>query len=129
MLKKRYRLKSRSLFRQTLDTRRVCINDLFVLYGLPNQSTKPETLPRFGFVVSKKVHKRAVRRNRIKRHLREAVRLELMTRNAEQLRAYSAIVIIARAAMLEAPYRLVAQRLTGCFEKKAATSPHARNKS
>jgi ribonuclease P protein component len=55
--------------------------------------------PRFGFTVSKRVAKKAVERNRIRRRLKEAVRLT--AENAEAGRDY---VLIGRRAALSEPF-------------------------
>ena len=62
---------------------------------------------RIGYTVSKKVNKKAVTRNRIKRRLREAVRLVL----AEHGRAEYDYVLIARRASETAPFEALTERL------------------
>lgn len=121
MLQKSFRLKSPRLFKYTLQGKRLGSNNLFVMYGLERsaQTTLQSTWdpPRFGLIVSKKIHKRAVRRNRIKRRLREAIRTGLlMTSRADQLSGYSAFVIIARSGSLEATYQEIYSKLIGCFQ-------------
>ncbi len=117
MLKKRYRLKSRGEFKKTLAGRRVCANDCFVLYGL---AAPPHGLParvRFGFIVSRKVHKRAVVRNRIKRRLRELVRTHLLTPRFEApLQGFRAMVFIARIGAASLPFAELKARLDRCLD-------------
>lgn len=60
---------------------------------------------RIGFVVSKKVEKRAVRRNKIKRQMREAARLEL--KFVEPNHGYL-LAFIATPASVEATYADIA---------------------
>ena len=55
--------------------------------------------PRFGFTVTKRVAKKAVERNRIRRRLREAVRL-----GAENARAGRDYVLVARRRALSEPF-------------------------
>lgn len=114
MLKKRYRLKSRGEFKKALAGRRICANDCFVLYGLP---TQPGGAPvRFGFIVSRKVHKRAVVRNRIKRRLRELVRTCLLTPRFEpRMRGFRAMVFIARIGAADLPFEQLKARLERCM--------------
>lgn len=104
-----------------MNGRRICHNDCFVVYGLSRHSDKsPEAgaLPRFGLIVSKKVDKRATRRNRIKRRIREIIRTVLLPHHAEHLREYRAIVIIARSGCLSASFQEMESRLTGCFRPR-----------
>ena len=72
MLPKERRLVSDYDFRKVRRGGRKVSNTLFDFYYLPTG-----TPSRFGFVVSTKLDKRAVRRNRAKRILREEVRLLL----------------------------------------------------
>jgi len=134
MLKKAHRLKSRHDFKRTLAGRRLCANDCFVVYGLEDRrqgsSANPVAPakqgasivarePRFGFIVSKKIHKRAVVRNRIRRRLRELVRTWLLPERRDMLASYRALVFIARNGSLEADYTLLKARLERCFRSPA----------
>jgi ribonuclease P protein component len=119
LLKKENRLKSRGDFKRTLAGRRLCINDCFVVYGLPVQSGPAEAhpvQPRVGFVVSKKIHKRAVQRNRIKRRLRELVRTCLLSEKREALARYRTLVFIARSGSLTASYQDLQSRMARCLQ-------------
>ena len=73
MLPKEYRLKKRIAFNATYKTGiSFHKNGITVFCG----KTKKQDIPtKIGFVVSKKIHKRAVKRNRIKRLMRESMRL------------------------------------------------------
>jgi ribonuclease P protein component len=72
MLKKDYRLRKKKDFDSVFSNK-----GSFVSQDFLSMKTVPNELPlsRFGFIVSNKVSKSAVRRNRIKRLLREAIRL------------------------------------------------------
>jgi ribonuclease P protein component len=118
MLKQRYRLKSQGLFKRTLNAHRLCGTDCFAVFALkrnPELATRYPT--RFGFIVSKKIHKRAVRRNRIKRRLREIIRTRLLTDYQERLQQYATIVVVARPGSLEASYQQMEEKLVGCFKR------------
>ncbi len=101
-----------------MNGRRICHNDCFVVYGLPRHALQDGALPRFGLIVSKKVDKRATRRNRIKRRIREIIRTVLIPRYPERLREYRAVVIIARSGCLKASFPDMQTRLTGCFRPR-----------
>lgn len=80
MLSKKNRLTTNSSFKATYCQNRVVSDEFFVLHAGKNK--KDETQPvRIGFVVSKKIHKRAVVRNKIKRRLREAAAAYLKENN------------------------------------------------
>jgi len=122
VLKKANRLKSRGDFKRTLAGRRLCINDCFVVYGLaanPNSAgpfSAERMQPRIGFVVSKKVHKRSTRRNRIKRRLRELLRVYLMTEKRQILSRYRTLVFIARGGSLETPFQDLQRKMERCIQ-------------
>ena len=113
MLSKRYRLKSPALFKRTLDSVRLCANRCFVVYALSRKSDEAPANPRFGFIVSKKVSLNATDRNRIKRRLREIIRRDVLP--SGKAGAYTAVVVIARSAMVQAPYAEIRRLLAGCF--------------
>ena len=67
---------------------------------------------RFGFTVSKKVGN-AVERNRVRRRLREIVRLSAATR----LRAGHDYVLVGRRAALELPFDRITQDFEGALRE------------
>ena len=76
MLQKKYRLKKYSAFIATYRLNNAVSDENVCIY-FGKEKTKSDLDTKFGFVVSKKIHKRAVVRNRIKRLMRENVRLLL----------------------------------------------------
>lgn len=131
MLKKANRLQSQWDFKRTLAGRKIGANDCFAVYGLvsastaagPFSATSPTAVsvpqPRIGFIVSKKIHKRAVQRNRIKRRLREVFRLWLLSETQRAaLASYRTVVVIARSGSLGASYHHLEQRMAQCFRKR-----------
>ena len=73
MLPKENRLKKKSAFNAPYKTGKTIHKDGITLFCGKNKTGDYPT--KIGFVVSKKIHKRAVKRNRIKRLMRESVRL------------------------------------------------------
>ncbi len=74
MLKKQFRLKKQSAFAATYRIKNSYHLDGIVLWvGKKKDDLKFPT--KAGFVVSKKTHKRAVKRNRLKRLMRESYRI------------------------------------------------------
>ncbi len=72
MLAKRYRLRHRTAFAKALTQQPVARHLLLVCLPVPINGQTPATAPPpIGFIISKKVHKSAVVRNRLKRQLRE----------------------------------------------------------
>lgn len=93
-MKKRYRVRSNARFQEIRQNGRSVSDDLAVLCVLPNN------LPysRFGFSVSSRIGG-AVERNRIKRQLRETVRLRMTA-----VKPGWDVVIIARRPIRSARY-------------------------
>ncbi len=84
MLNKQNRLTTNSSFIATYHQNKVVSDEFFVLHaGKSKQS--PDIQTKIGFVVSKKINKRAVVRNKIKRRLREAMYAYLKENNPPYL--------------------------------------------
>lgn len=81
------------------------------LFGLLVLGTgKPIT--RFGFVISTKLSKRAVKRNRVKRILREQVRLLL-----ERIKPGFDVVFLGKKPVLESNSREIEKEIKRLFKK------------
>jgi ribonuclease P protein component len=81
----------------------------FVLQGRTRGDTGP---PRVGFTVSKKVGN-AVVRNRVRRRLREIVRLS----DAERLHAGNDYVLIGRRGALGVPFAMLVEDFAGAVAR------------
>lgn len=96
---KQHRLRARADFERVRREGRIWTHPLLILATLPNGGT----YSRFGFAVGRRIGK-ATKRNRIKRRIREAVRLRLQQ---GEVAAGWDMVWIARQAVLNASYRQV----------------------
>ncbi len=97
-MERKYRLKLNSDFRLVRREGKVWVHPLLVLYVGRNQLP----VSRFGFSVSKRIGK-AVARNRVRRRIREAVRLRLPS-----IPSGWDVVFVARPAIVAASYSDIA---------------------
>ncbi len=108
MLPKELRLKKRSAFTATYKTGTSFHQDGITMFcGRINKEPFPT---KAGFVVSKKIHKRAVKRNRIKRLMRESYRL-LVKDNGSSTK-YMSIIFVASAKLLNKDFKYVNSAIT-----------------
>ena len=113
MLPKEYRLKKRNAFKATYK-----IKNTFYVAGITMFCGKEKndiTPPKIGFVVSKKIHKRAVKRNRIKRLMRESIRLIIKNNNLPT--KYMSIVFVASSKLIEKNFDYVSTNMKKLIEK------------
>lgn len=112
MLPRVSRLKRSRDFQAVYKRRASWASPALVLYVRFRTPREPQT-PRLGFVISKKIAKRAHDRNRLKRRLREISRLFLLTSAARPDNAlpYDALVV-ARTAAPDADFAQLTMELT-----------------
>lgn len=67
---------------------------------------------RYGIVVNLKVDKRAVKRNKIRRRIREIIRL-----NDENIKQGFDVMILVRESVKELKYREIEEKLMALFKK------------
>jgi len=102
MLQKEFRLKKRIAFSATYRTGiSFHKNGITVFCG----KKKTQNIPtKIGFVVSKKIHKRAVKRNRIKRLMRESLRLHIKAVPNFDTK-YMSLIFVASTKLLDKSYK------------------------
>ena len=100
MLKRENRLKRKSAFKATYCNKNVVSTELIVAYAGKIKLDK-NCPTRVGFVVSKKVHKRAVKRNKIKRLMREVIRLMFLNKQSDILEQYQSLIFVAKEEIID----------------------------
>ena len=119
MLKKENRLKSSSAFSATYKNRNTVSNDYMILYAGKNKLDK-NCPTRVGFVVSKKVSKRAVKRNKIKRLMREKVRQMFLDNDSlNLLNAYQSLILSAKPKIIELENKEISNIILTLFDMLA----------
>ncbi|MBI4533489.1 MAG: ribonuclease P protein component [Candidatus Melainabacteria bacterium] len=96
------RLVRDSLFQRAYAGRKSISSSLLTLYVLPRQPESRTRLPLVGFVVGKKVHNKAVYRNRAKRQVREAYKKHRLTDT--RLTQWYAMVWVVHKGILDASW-------------------------
>lgn len=115
MLEKAQRLRINREFKTVYNLKRSVANSLLILYAGKKKET-PESKTKAGFVVSKKIHKRATKRNRIKRLIREAYR-NFLKENPSRDIIWSRLIFLARQPMLNTSYNETRLALEDCLKR------------
>jgi len=112
MLPKQNRLYLKTEFGRIQKRGRIIQGKLFSLLFLNQRLLTITQQPRFAFIVSKKIDKRAIKRNRVKRLLSEAVRLFL-----PQIRQGVEGVFLAKKEILGKEFAEIKNETEGIFKK------------
>jgi ribonuclease P protein component len=94
MLPKAERLCKSALIQKTYTGEKIS-NSLFSIYALSRRTGSRNYLPLVAFVVSKKVHLKATRRNLVKRRMKEAYRQ--IRKDLPELKQWYSVVFTGRA--------------------------------
>ncbi len=114
MLNKKNRLKTNSSFKATYCQNRVVSDEFFVLYAGRNK-LETETDTKIGFVVSKKIDKRAVIRNKIKRRMRESFKIYLKEKEIP----YLSLIMSAKENAKNADFQITLKSVYKLMDKMA----------
>ena len=105
MLPKQYRLKKRIAFDATYRVKNSTHSGGVTLFV--GKIKSDEALTKVGFVVSKKTHKRAVKRNRVKRLMREAYRVLLQSNELGNSQKYMSLIFVANSNALDKDFNYI----------------------
>ena len=115
MLKQIYRLKKRTAFNATYKTGVSFHKGGITIFCGKSKTSEIKT--KIGFVVSKKIHKRAVKRNRIKRLMRESVRLYIKERENVFDTKYISLIFSGSTALLDKNFDYINNNIKYLMEK------------
>ncbi|MBU4331908.1 ribonuclease P protein component [Patescibacteria group bacterium] len=108
MLAKKYRLTRQNDFDKVFKNGRSFFNkEVGVKYA-----NNDLDYSRFGFVVSNKISKKATERNKIKRRLREVIRLDF-----PKIKKGVDTVVVARTGIGELGYKEIEERVITCLKR------------
>ncbi len=115
MLPKQYRLKKRTAFKAIYKVKNSSHKGGVTLFaGILKKDDAPT---KVGFVVSKKVHKRAVKRNRLKRLMRESYRILLKNGQVGDSQRFMSLVFVGTEKALEKSFQEIKSSIEKMLEK------------
>ncbi len=116
MLKRVFRLKHKSAFSATYRIKHSYFKNGIILW-VGKQKTDLNTPTKVGFVVSKKTHKRAVKRNRLKRLMRESYRLLQKENNLFSSQEYLSLIFVGLDKALENDFTKTKKTISHLLEQ------------
>ena len=114
MLQKKYRLRKNIEFVATYAQKKYVSNACMTL-NLGKQKPFEDYVPKVAFVVSKKIHKRAVKRNLIKRRMREAFKI-LMQENTQYTK-WMSLIFTAKKECLDSDFQKIKSEMKQALDK------------
>ena len=115
MLPKQFRLKKRLAFKATYKVKNSSHKGGVTLFaGILKKEDYPT---KVGFVGSKKVHKRAVKRNRLKRLMRESYRILLKENNLGNSQKYMSLVFVGSENALDKSFAEIKSSIQKLLER------------
>lgn len=115
MLPKQYRLKKRTAFNATYRVKNSTHSGGVTLFA--GVLKKEEVPTKVGFVVSKKVHKRAVKRNRLKRLMRESYRQLLKENSLGESQKYLSLIFVGSERSLGKDFDFIKTNIKKMLER------------
>lgn len=119
MLNKRQRLNNYVAFIATYRQKKIVSDENLILYGGRVKEDDKDYPTRVGFVVSKKIHKRAVRRNKIKRLLRNSYQSLYKKGEIGAAGRFQSLIFVARQGALEKNYEEMFSSVKNLLQKLA----------
>ena len=118
MLQKKYRLKNRKAFNATYKIGNSYHKGGITLFCGKIKTEAQQHFPtKIGFVVSKKINKRAVKRNRIKRLMRESMRLHIKSVGENFDTKYISMIFVSSSKLLDKNFNYIKNNINELMEK------------
>jgi len=114
MLAKRYRLRKNTEFVATYAQRKYISNQYLTL-NIGKLKPHNDFISKVAFVVSKKIDKRAVIRNKIKRRMREAYKI-LINENPD-FQKWMSLIFTAKSDLINADLPIITEQMRHALEK------------